>query len=559
MKRILLIFITLTLFSFTVLAQTPSWAKKAASAVFTLKTFQADGSLLSSSNGFFISENGDAVSNFTPFKGAQRAVVIDADGKEWPIECIIGANDMYDVAKFRVAAKNPTPLPIAASPSVKSAAVWLLPYSVKKKPDCISGTVSNAEQFQGKYNYYTLTMSADEKYTSCPVLNSDGQVVGLLQPSSETQQTTSYAISAVFVADMHTTGLSINDATLRQTGIDTAIPLEYNEALLSLFMGSSVMDSIQYAAYIDRFIQQFPNHADGYVYRARQKAAAGLFSMADEDMQQAVKVTDKKDDTHFQYAQLIYQKNIYQDQLPYENWNLERALDESRQAFQVNPLPVYRQQQAQILYAQKKFDEAYAIYIELTKSDLRSADIFYAAAQCQLQKGDQQTALALADSAVTQFSRPYVKTAAPYLLARAQMLHNAGKFRQAVNDYNEYANLMSAQLTHEFYYLREQAEFAGHLYQQALDDIKLAVELSPNELAYYIEKGNVELRVGLTDDALKTAQTLIQLDAQSSEGYLLQGLAQCVKGNKQDGLISLNKAKELGNNQAQILIDKYSH
>ena len=72
------------LFTFLPLsAQTP-WAKKAAGAVFTLKTFSADGNLLTSSNGFFISENGEAVSSFTPFKGAQRAVVIDAQGKELP-------------------------------------------------------------------------------------------------------------------------------------------------------------------------------------------------------------------------------------------------------------------------------------------------------------------------------------------------------------------------------------------------------------------------------------------------------------------------------------------
>ena len=35
----------------------PSWTKKASKAVFTLKTFQADGSLLASSNGFFIDED----------------------------------------------------------------------------------------------------------------------------------------------------------------------------------------------------------------------------------------------------------------------------------------------------------------------------------------------------------------------------------------------------------------------------------------------------------------------------------------------------------------------
>jgi len=558
MKRILFIFITTTLLTLSASAQNPSWAKKSAEAVFTLKTFQSDGSLLSSSNGFFISDDGDAVSNFTPFKGAQRAVVIDVDGKEWPVECIIGANDMYDVAKFRVTAKKPTALSIAATAPANGSSVWLLPYSAKKKPVCTSGTISNAEQFLDKYNYYTLSMPADELHTSCPVLNQDGEVIGMLQPAADNQQTSSYAVSASFVADMHATGLSINDATLRLTAIAKAIPLQYDDALLSLFMGSTVLDSVQYANYIDRFIQQFPNHTDGYVYRARQAVAAGRFANADEDMQQAVKVADKKDDAHFQYANLIFQKMLYQSKQPYDGWNLDRALEESRLAYETNPQPVYRQQQAQILYAQRKYDEAYAIYTELAKSELRSADLFHDAAQCLLQKGDQQGALALADSAVSMFTQPYVKTAAPYLLARAQMLHNAGKYRPAVSDYNEYENLMAAQLNAEFYYIREQAEFQGHLYQQALNDIKRAIEMAPTENLYYVEKANVELRVGMVDEALKTAQQLIAMDAQYAEGYLLLGIAQCAKDNKTEGLANLNKAKELGNSQAQTFIDKYS-
>ena len=79
MKKYLLIVSILhcTLFTF---AQ-PGWVKNASKSVFTLKTFSADGSLIASSNGFFTGSNGEAISSFTPFKGAARAVIIDAAGK----------------------------------------------------------------------------------------------------------------------------------------------------------------------------------------------------------------------------------------------------------------------------------------------------------------------------------------------------------------------------------------------------------------------------------------------------------------------------------------------
>ena len=111
MKRIYLLF-SLFLISIVAYSQ-PSWSKKALKSVFLLKTFAPDGTLLGDANGFFVNETGDAVSSFQPFKGAQRAVVIDASGKEYEVTHILGANETYDVAKFRVDIKKAVALPIA--------------------------------------------------------------------------------------------------------------------------------------------------------------------------------------------------------------------------------------------------------------------------------------------------------------------------------------------------------------------------------------------------------------------------------------------------------------
>lgn len=521
MKRVLFILITFHLSLITSWAQNPSWVKKATNAVFTLKTFGADGTLLGSSNGFFVGENGEALSSFTPFKGAQRAVVIDAQGKETPVEAIIAANEMYDVAKFQVAVKKPAVLNIASTSATQGSTAWLLPYAAKKLPVCIRSTVSKAEDFQG-YSYYTLNMSSDEQNIGCPILNEDGEVIALLQSSAGGEATSSYAVSARFVNDLHSTGLSLNDPALRSTNIPKALPDSYNDALLALYMAASAMSVTEYSDYIERFIQKFPNAADGYIYRARMAAANENFTAADEDMKKAIKTADNKDDAHYQYAQLIYQKEIYQSDKPYERWSLDRALEEAKEAYSCNPQPVYRQFQAQILYAQEKYDEAFTIYEELAKGELRSAEMFYAAAQCKLQANDSKAALALVDSAVNTFTKPYLKTAAPYLRARAEL------------------------------------NMACRRYQLAINDMESVVALEPNNAELWAEKASYELRVNLTDKALESAQECLRLDPEGSDGYLMSGIAQCIKGDKQQGLQNLNKAKELGNSQAQTFIDKYS-
>ena len=518
--KILRIAITWLLIGTVLSSWAQAWSKKAAQAVFTLKTFKSDGTLLGSANGVFVSENGEAVSCFTPFRGADRAVVIDAQGKEWPVETMIGASDMYDVAKFKVAAKKPTALVTGTVAS--GAAVWLLPYSVKKDPVCVSGTVSKAEQFQGSYNYYTLTLQAQEQQQGCPILNEEGQVVGLAQAAADQNSATSYAVSAPFAVSLHTNGLSMSDAALKTVHIPLAIPDKYDDALLALFMGASGMNAQQYADYVNRFIAHYPNATDGYVYRARLEVAANEFAKADEDMKKAVKVAETKDDdVHYQYAQLIYQKELLQSDHPYAEWSLQRALEESKLAYASNPQPVYRLQQAQILYSQKQYDEAYAVYEELSKGDLRGPDIFLAAAQCKLQKDDKRAAIAQLDSAISTFSRPYVKTAAPYLRAHAQLSMELRRYQLAINDMND------------------------------------LVALEPNSAELWAEKASYELRVNLFDEALKSAQEVLRLDPQSSDGYLMTGIVQCQKGNKQEGMQNLRKAQSLGNPQADTFLQKY--
>lgn len=511
--------ITLLLMGTAMSSWAQSWSKKAAQAVFTLKTFKADGTLLGSANGVFVSENGEAVSCFTPFKDADRAVVIDAQGKEWPVETMMGANDMYDVAKFKVAAKKPVALAVGSA--ANGATVWLLPYSVKKEPAPVSGTVSKAEQFQGSYTYYTLTLQAQEQQQGCPVINEAGQVIGLLQAAADQQATTSYAVSAPFALSLHTNGLSMSDAALKTVHIPLAIPDKYDDALLALFMGASAMNAQQYQDYINRFIAQYPDASDGYIYRARMEVAANEFAKADEDMKKAVKVAGKKDDAHYQYAQLIYQKELLQRDQPYAEWSLQRALEESKLAYESNPQPVYRLQQAQILYAQQQYEEAYTVYQELSKGDLRGADIFYAAAQCKLQTGDKRAAIALLDSAMSTFSRPYVKTAAPYLRAHAQLSMELRRYQLAINDMND------------------------------------LVALEPNSAELWAEKASYELRVNLFDEALTSAQEVLRLDPQSSDGYLMAGIVQCQKGNREEGLQNLRKAQSLGNPQAETFLQKY--
>ena len=547
--------IGLLLIAAAVTAQ-PSWTKKATKSVFTLKTFAADGTLIGSTNGFFTGEQGEAVSSFSPFKGASSAVVIDAQGKEMPVLCILGANDTYDVAKFRVDAKKTVPLPIAGTAATEGAQVWLLPYrDTKQVPQ---GEVRKTETVGSGHAYYTIAMTMPDGTTSCPLLNEAGEAVGLMQQPYSQGDSLSYAVSALFADSLRVSGLSINDAALRSTNIKKDLPTDLDQAVLSLYVGQASLDSAQFIQLINDFISRFPNSPEGYTYRAQTALLDMNFDAAARDMERAISVADKKDEAHFNYSRLIYQKEVYMSQTPYQPWSLDKALSEAQEAGRLNPQAIYRHQEATILYAQKKYAEAADIYASLFDGELRSAELFYEASRCKAALRDTIGQIALMDSCMAMFNQPYLKEAAPYLLARAQLLMDANQNRKAVADLNEYEKLMVATVNDRFYYLRFQAELGGRLFQQALADIDRAIQMNPQYDLYYAEKASLQVRVGLFDEAIATATECVKTAPDHSDGYLFLGIAQCQKGLKAEGLKNLQKARELGDSQADTLIEKYS-
>ena len=199
MKKKLLLMLTLCLLAQWSVAQAPKWVDKAKRAVFSVVTYDQNDKILNTGNGFFVTEDGVALSDYTLFKGARRAVVMSSDGTQMPVEAIMGADDMYDVVKFRVGipGKKVTALTLAAVAPAAGADVYLLPYSTQKDRSYTAGKVKEADKISGNYSYYTLDMRLKDKMVSCPLMTVDGQVFGLAQKSSG-QDTAHISSNAIF-------------------------------------------------------------------------------------------------------------------------------------------------------------------------------------------------------------------------------------------------------------------------------------------------------------------------------------------------------------------------
>lgn len=139
MKKVLLILACGIATQLSYAQATPKWADKAKSR-FSIVTYDKDNKIKNTGNGFYINENGTALSDYTLFEGAERAVIINADSKELPVLRILGANSMYDIVKFNTEADKKTiALKSASQPASVGETVYLLPYSTQKRQPARQG------------------------------------------------------------------------------------------------------------------------------------------------------------------------------------------------------------------------------------------------------------------------------------------------------------------------------------------------------------------------------------------------------------------------------------
>ena len=565
MRKKVFLMLALCLLAQWSVAQSPKWVEKAKRAVFSVVTYDENDKILNTGNGFFVTEDGVALSDYTLFKGAQRAIVMNSEGTQMPVVSIMGANDMYDVVKFRVGitSKKVPALALATVNPPVDATVYILPYSTQKDRSYTSGQVKAEDKFSDKYYYYTLNVHLKDKMVSCPVMTEEGQVFALTQKSSgKDTATICYAVDANFAMAQAVNAFSFSDMSLKNIGIKKALPDTEETALVFLYMASSQLSPEKYSQLLDDFVAQYPNSADGYVRRATQQiyVSQDEASMAKvvADMDKALDVANKKDDVYYNRAKLIYNYILGQPEKVYKDWSYDKALEEIKKAIAIEELPVYVQLEGDIEFAKQNYAAALVCYEKVNQTNLVSPATFFSTAKTkELMKAPVQDVLALMDSCMSRFTEPYTTEAAPYLLERARVRMDANQARGAILDYDAYYKAVKGNVNDVFYYYREQAAMKANQFQRALDDMAKAIELNPKELTYYAELAVVNMRVGRNEAALKALQDALAIDPKYAEAYRLMGIAHLQMKKKQEACENFAKAKELGDPNVDELIQKH--
>lgn len=525
--------------------------QKAAKSVFSLTTFSADGSILATSHGVFFGESDECISSFTPFIGASSAVIIDAYGRKAQVESIIGANEMYNICRFKVST-NVATLPVAEKPAKDKA--FAIGYSVKR-PSATALTIKTAEKFKDNYNYYVFNEEINDELEGCPIVNESGQMLGLVQRANTTYDIQS--TDARFYAELESSGLSSRDEALKKTSIRIALPTSHDQARLMLMMLDAQTDSMNVIGCVNEYNSRYPNDIDGYSALSRYQVGHGNLARASQAMEECIRNASDKAEAYSEYSKQIYNVAVYTpDSIPCE-WTLDLAEQNIKKAIDINGESAYKHQLGLIRFAKGDYQQAFDIFDEISKADMANSEVFYEMAQAKSHLGaDNAEILPYLDKAIEKCAQPLTNISAPYFYTRGLTLDAMGEYKKAMQDYNTYDTLMYFRGPAEFYYTRYKCEVKIRQYQQALNDIAHAAVIQPGEATYLAEMASLQLRVGQYENAVRTCNLCLNLTDEYSDVFIIAGVALMKLENKEEAKKAFERAKELGDERADEYLQK---
>ena len=537
--------------------------EKASKAIFKIETTTKEG-VKQNGHGFFISENGEAVSDYSLFKNAQKAVVTTSGGETFQVIQILGADDFYDVIRFKVGIPKKTDfLTIAKSSPDIGTTVYIPPSG--EENNAVENAISEITKVKSVYDYYTIDATLSKSQESYPILNDAGEVFAITQQDASGKGKT-YGISVPYINSLQITTTDIFNKTYTELGVRMAWLPSAEDAQLLLILYASIQDAPTYLETLNDFIVTFPNYPDGYSSRAihyaynRENLSSDkneqlqMLDLAMKDLESAEKYTKDKGKIYYDRASLIFEVITNDSTLQHKGWDIKTASENIQKAILTEDLYLYRMLEGDIEFFKGDYEKAYNSYSIINQGPEASTLSYYFAAKSKQQMPEVNyiEIINLMDSAIAKSSADEVIN---IILENVDLKLQAGLFEEAVKDYDMYYTMLNGNVSDLFYYYREQAKFRSGDFEGALKDIDLAISANNENELYYAEKASVCIRLQDYTKAKESAEKAIELQPEFASAYRILGVSLLRQNNKTDACVHLNKAKELGDPVADRLIN----
>lgn len=178
-------------------------------AVLTIVGMNAKGSPVSQGSGFILSSEGLAGSNYHVFRGAVRAFAECCNGRKFEVRSVEGADLEKDLMVFQLydvdGVEKPQNLPhvvLAPSKDLKVGQRVIAVGSPQGLENTVSDGILSAVRESDSVRYLQITAPISPGSSGGPVLNSDGQMIGVASFQFEKGQNLNFAVAADYITPL---------------------------------------------------------------------------------------------------------------------------------------------------------------------------------------------------------------------------------------------------------------------------------------------------------------------------------------------------------------------
>jgi len=183
----------------------PSLIKKIKPSVVIVFAYDDKGEFLKLGSGFFISQNGDIITNYHVLQGADSAEVKTSDGKTYPVTYIVADDEQSDIIRLSVDIPSQYVHPLSLSATVPEVGERIIVYGspLGLEKTVSDGIISAIREVPGYGKLIQITAPISHGSSGSPVLNMKGEVIGIATFQFIEGQNLNFAIPSERIASLN--------------------------------------------------------------------------------------------------------------------------------------------------------------------------------------------------------------------------------------------------------------------------------------------------------------------------------------------------------------------
>jgi len=174
----------------------PSLIKRIKPSTVIIFTYDDKGDFLKLGSGFFISQNGDVITNYHVIQGASSAEIKTSDGKTYLITYIVAGDEQNDIIRLSVNIPSQYVYPLSLSKTIPEVGERIFVYGspLGLENTVSDGIVSAIRDIPDYGRIIQITAPISPGSSGSPVLNLQGEVIGIASFQMVEGQNLNFAI-----------------------------------------------------------------------------------------------------------------------------------------------------------------------------------------------------------------------------------------------------------------------------------------------------------------------------------------------------------------------------